>query len=79
MVREYEAGVARDVALDWQSLRHLPYEQRIARLARWVVEAEREGRRYHLQIPGATLGPSRGAEHRHACLRALALLPGADA
>ncbi|MCZ8114503.1 DUF58 domain-containing protein [Silanimonas sp.] len=79
MVREYEAGVARDVMLDWQSLRQLPHEQRIARLARWVVEAEREGRRFRLQIPGTTLGPARGPEHRHACLRALALLPEAGA
>jgi uncharacterized protein (DUF58 family) len=79
MVREYEAGVSRDVALEWQALRQLPHEQRIARLARWVVEAEREGRRYRLQIPGTTLGPARGPEHRHACLRALALLPEAGA
>jgi uncharacterized protein (DUF58 family) len=77
MVREYEAGVAQDVALEWQALRQLPHELRIARLARWVVEAEREGRRYRLQIPGTTLGPARGPEHRHACLRALALLPEA--
>ena len=79
MVREYEAGIARDVALEWQALRHLPYEQRIARLARWVMDAEREGRRYRLQIPGTSLGPARGPEHRHACLRALALLPEAGA
>ena len=79
MVREYEAGVARDVMLEWQSLRQLPHEQRISRLARWVLEAEREGRRYRLQIPGTTLGPARGPEHRHACLRALALLPEAGA
>lgn len=79
MVREYEAGTARDVALEWQALRPLTHEQRIARLARWVVEAEREGRRYRLEIPGTTLGPARGPEHRHACLRALALLPEAGA
>jgi len=75
LVREYEAGSARDVLLDWQSLPHLPREQRIARLARWVVDAEREGRRYRLSLPGSVLGPARGPEHRHACLRELALLP----
>ena len=76
LVREYEAGSSRDVVLEWQALHALPAEQRIARLARWVVEAEREGRRYRLVVPNAVLGPARGAEHRHACLRALALLPG---
>ncbi|WP_461058592.1 DUF58 domain-containing protein [Silanimonas algicola] len=79
MVREYEAGAARVVALEWQDLRSLPHEQRISRLARWVVEAEREGRRYRLRVPGTTLGPARGPEHRHACLRALALLPESPA
>lgn len=77
MVREYEAGSAKDIQLEWSSLRHLPYEQRIARLARWVLEAERDGRRYRLTLPDGALGPARGAEHRHACLRALALLPEA--
>lgn len=77
MVREYEAGSAKDVHLDWSSLRQMPYEQRIARLARWVLDAERDGRRYRLALPSGVLGPARGAEHRHACLRALALLPDA--
>lgn len=77
MVREYESQAAQDVPLDWHALRHLPQEQRIARLARWVVDAERDGRRYRLSLPGEVIGPARGAEHRHACLRALALLPAA--
>lgn len=79
VVREYEAGRSRDVLLAWQALGALPREHRIARLARWVVEAEREGLRYRLELPGLSLGPARGPEHRHACLRALALLPDAAA
>lgn len=77
MVREFEAGSSKDLLLDWQALGHLPREQRISRLARWVVDAEREGRRYRLALPTVVLGPARGAEHRHACLRELALLPEA--
>ena len=62
--------------LEWRSLRALAYEQRIARLARWVDEAERGGRRYRLSLPGQSiLGPDHGPHHRHACLRALALMP----
>ncbi|HAI59156.1 MAG TPA: DUF58 domain-containing protein [Xanthomonadaceae bacterium] len=79
LVREYEAGSAGDVELEWPALRHLPYEARIARLARWVVDAERAGRRYRLVLPSGAIGPARGSEHRHACLRALALLPEAGA
>src|SRR5690606_3840989 len=65
-----------DVVLEWSAL-PLPHEARIARLARWVDEAEREGRRSLLRLPGQAIGRGRGAAHRHACLRALARLPGA--
>jgi uncharacterized protein (DUF58 family) len=75
MVREYESPVGEDVLLDWHSLGHLEPEARIRRLARWVVEAERLGLRSSLRIPGSSFGPASGAEHQHACLRALALLP----
>ncbi|WP_045726970.1 DUF58 domain-containing protein [Xanthomonas sp. GPE 39] len=76
LVREYERPIGVDVVLDWRMLLPLPYERRIARLARWVDEAERDGRRYRLLLPGhPALGPDRGPQHRHQCLRALALLP----
>ncbi len=76
LVREYERPVGVEVVLDWRALAPLPPERRIARLARWVNEAERDGRRYRLQLPGQpVLGPAHGSGHRHLCLRALALLP----
>ncbi|MCD9087877.1 DUF58 domain-containing protein [Stenotrophomonas sp. SY1] len=78
LVREYERPSGAELVLDWQELRALPHERRIARLAHWVNEAEREGRRYQLRLPGAPpLGPANGDSHRHLCLRALALLPPA--
>jgi len=78
LVREYEQPLGADLVLDWHDVRALAWEDRIRRLARWVDEAEREGRRWRLQLPGQpALGPARGAEHRHACLRALALMPEA--
>ncbi|WP_149194096.1 DUF58 domain-containing protein [Luteimonas suaedae] len=80
VVREYEQPQGADVVLDWRRLSSLPDEDRIRRLARWVDEAERDQRRYRLVLPGQPpLGPAGGAQHRHACLRALALLPGQPA
>ena len=76
LVREYEKPVGVDVLLDWRQLRFLSTEARIARLARWVDLAEREGRRYTLKLPGQpVLGPGQGSSHHHLCQRALALMP----
>jgi uncharacterized protein (DUF58 family) len=76
LVREYERPIGTEVILDWRALTTLGHEQRISRLARWVNDAERDGRRYRLNLPGhPTLGPGNGAAHHHQCLRALALMP----
>lgn len=76
LVRDYEQQRGGELLLDWQQTAGLPYEQRIRRLARWVDDAEREGRRYALQLPAQpAIGADQGALHRHRCLRALALLP----
>lgn len=75
LVREYEATAHREIELDWFALGSLGHEARIRRLARWVIEAERQGSRYLLRLPSALIGPGSGPEHRHACLRALALMP----
>jgi len=77
LVREFEQPLGANVALDWRMLPGLDHEGRIRRLARWVDEAERGTLRYSLWLPGqAVTGPGSGPAHRHACLRALALLPG---
>jgi uncharacterized protein (DUF58 family) len=77
LVREHERREGAEIVLDWHELGNLPIETRISRLARWVDEAERRNLRYRLQLPGQSIGPAQGPAHRHACLRALALLPHA--
>ncbi|MEO5596090.1 MAG: DUF58 domain-containing protein [Lysobacteraceae bacterium] len=79
LVREYETRSDRELRLEWSSLLAMPYEARIARLARWVIEADRIGARFALVIPNQLVGPAQGHAHRQACLQALALLPIADA
>jgi uncharacterized protein (DUF58 family) len=79
LVREYEQPLGADIVLDWRALAGVPHELRISRLARWIDDAERDARRYRLLLPGQPpLGAAQGTAHRHACLRALALLPHAD-
>lgn len=75
LVREYETQTAKEIQLDWFLLAPMPYEARISRLARWVVNAEQSACRYSLRLPQEYIASGNGLEHRHACLRALALLP----
>jgi len=76
LVRDAEQPRGAELMLDWQDTAGLPYEHRIRRLARWVDEAEQSGLRYGLHLPGhASIPVGQGAAHRHACLRALAILP----
>ncbi|MDR3387739.1 MAG: DUF58 domain-containing protein [Rudaea sp.] len=77
LVKEFEQRRGREIVLDFVQLHGLDHEARISRLARWVCVAETAQVRYALQLPGMRLGPGLGPEHRHACLRELALLPGA--
>jgi len=75
MLTKQFAGDA--VAELWLDLRDLPpalgLEQRLSRLAGWVLAAERAGALYGLRLPGTTIEPARGEAHRAACLQALAL------
>jgi len=62
--------------LAWQALpASLDAEARIARLAAWVLAAERVARPFSLAAPGISLPAAQGREHRRAALTALALLP----
>jgi len=77
LVKEFELRRGHEIVLDYAALHGLDHEARISRLARWVGAAEIAQRPYALYLPERRLGPALGTEHRHACLRELALLPGA--
>jgi len=77
LVRDAEHRAGDALVLDYAELKALDHESRIRRLTAWVLAAEAEQRSYLLNIPDATIGPGVGGVQRHACLRALALLPKA--
>ena len=80
LAREYEQAVQADILLAWSQVRQLPHEQAISRLAHWVALADRQGRRIALQLPGMrAIEANTGLAHRHACMEALARLPGVRA
>lgn len=48
-------------------------EQRLSRLAAWVLQADRLGVDYGLRLPARVIEPSSGEAHQRQCLEALAL------
>jgi len=65
---------AEELWLDFSDLLDgLGLEQRLSRLAGWVLQAEREGYAYGLLLPGKAIKPAHGPAHRDECLKALAL------
>lgn len=61
--------------LDWQQMHGLDPESRLSRLCRWILDCHRAAVPYGLRVPGVTLEPALGPEHRRACLEALARFP----
>jgi len=61
------------VWVDWDDYAGMDTEQRLARMSWQVCECDAAGRVYGLRLPGVELEPDRGASHRQAALRHLAL------
>lgn len=76
-VKLFDAEAGGELVLDYLSLPNaLDVETRLARLARWVLDAEAAHMKYGLRLPAEAIAPGSGAEHRARCLTALALFPG---
>ncbi|GAB3791284.1 DUF58 domain-containing protein [Dyella agri] len=76
LVKDFDRPEPRETwRLDWNALRTLDRETRIARLARWLGEAEAQGRRYSLQLPEQRIDIGSGPPHYARCMSALAVLP----
>jgi uncharacterized protein (DUF58 family) len=74
LTKQFSGRADTELWLDW---RHLPpaldTEQKLSRLARWVLDAHAAGLSYGLRIPGRTVNPAQGEAQRERCLEALAL------
>jgi uncharacterized protein (DUF58 family) len=74
LTKQFSGEAAAELWLDWARMpTALGPEERLSRLAGWVLAAERAGARYGLRLPGLELPLERGDAHRAACLQALAL------
>jgi len=75
-LKHFEEKQGEDIWLRWETTSGDAIEQRISALACAVVQLEKLGKSYGLAIPGEKLEPSKGANHQHLCLKALALFKG---
>ena len=76
LVKDFEQPQSRPQwQLDWRQLRGMDNESRIARLARWIGEAQAQRRSYSLWLPGNEIAASSGPLHYAHCMSALAQLP----
>lgn len=73
LTKQFTGEAQQELWLDWEALPDMENEARLSRLTRWVLDADAEGQRYGLRLPGQTLAPATGLEHRRQCLEALAL------
>lgn len=73
LVKEFGSTASADLWLDYDALYGLSMEERLGRLAWWVIEAERTQLPYGLKLSGRSIRPLLGSVHRDECLRALAL------
>jgi uncharacterized protein (DUF58 family) len=74
LTKQFTGEAAAELWLDWNRLSpSLGVEERLSRLAGWVLAAERAGVNYGLRLPGNEIPAARGEVHRAACLQALAL------
>lgn len=71
--KQYAAYADRSVWLDWDMFAGLGTEQRLSHLCYWALAFDREQLEYGLRLPGCTLEPGWGEQHREQVLRALAL------
>jgi uncharacterized protein (DUF58 family) len=76
--KQFTGESAAELWLDWDRVPGSPpTEQRLSRLAGWVIAAERGGAHYGLRLPGTEIAPGHGDAHAAACLQALALYQNA--
>ncbi|MGQ0523610.1 MAG: DUF58 domain-containing protein, partial [Betaproteobacteria bacterium] len=74
LTKQFGGRADSELWLDW---RHLPSaldtEEKLSRLARWVLDAHASGMSFGMRIPGRTVTPASGDAQRARCLEALAL------
>jgi len=70
----FNTDTAKRVSINWnQTKETLDIENRLSILCRMILDASEKNIIYGLEIPGVSISPASGLQHKHRCLKALAL------
>lgn len=72
-VKQFFTQAGEELWLDFSAAPDRTEEEKLARMARWVLDAEAQGLRYGLRLPDGELPPNNGVAHRDECLRRITL------
>ena len=72
-VKQFSTPLGEQLWLDFSDAPDRSEEEKLARMARWVLDAEKQGLRYGLRLPDGELPPDNGTAQRDECLRRIAL------
>ena len=72
-VKQFSGSAPTEVKLKWTDTPQTGLEARLSQLALWIVEAERQGVAFSMELPDQTFHTAQGEQHRQMALRALAL------
>ena len=72
-VKQFSTPLGEVVWLDFFAVPDRNEEDKLARMTRWVLDAEAQGLRYALRLPDGELPAANGLAHRNECLRRIAL------
>jgi len=74
LTKQFTGRAETELWLDWAQLPpQMGVEERLSRLARWVLDAHAAGLTYGLRLPGANVEMAAGEAQRDRCLEVLAL------
>jgi uncharacterized protein (DUF58 family) len=72
-VKQFSTPLGEELWLDYAETPDRNAEEKLARMTRWVLDAEAQGLHYGLSLPNGELPSNSGIAHRDQCLRRIAL------
>lgn len=73
MVKEFMGSASPSLCFSWKKIKNENLEKKLSVLCGMVLKAHGLKLKYGISLPGRQITPDRGEQHKHTCLRALAL------